>query len=455
MIISSATINNCIQDNIIHKQAKMVGQKSISKSLLQRFIAATLVSASSVAAFSGHVQRQTVPTTKQLNQCSLQWQHSRVHHRCAGSPIVCKSSSSEDETPAPHLTRADIEYMNHAATHARIGYGNTFPNPAVGCVLVRRGEDDENKDTTILGSGFHPKAGLPHAEVFALFEACGHVNDGVAAAKSVMGLAKDGYDNESLSDKVQELLSIYKSEDGASKLFNGYFDDQDVTAYVTLEPCCHVGQTPPCALSLVAAGINRVVVGYRDPNPRVDGGGIKVLQDANVEVHILDESSSFSDQQKAAKVCSNLVKSFVNRISPREEPVQSLDEMINGKMRRALRSIAGRQKSDGTIKEVDWPRDFSVTLEDKKSVEFAESVPISHRFLERVDEFLWDQEIVLLRLNNVVQKKKGAKIVGGRIAEELNAHLAQVIGHTALLYRPGFPPVLDLEELIKEVDVAE
>ena len=69
------------------------------------------------------------------------------------------------------------------------------------------------------------------------------------------------------------------------------------------------------------------------------------------------------------------------------------------------------------------------------------------RFLERVDNVLWDHEIVLLRLNNVVHKKKGAKLLGSRIAEELNAHVAQVIGHTALLYRPGFVPVLDLDEL--------
>lgn len=65
---------------------------------------------------------------------------------------------------------------------------------------------------------------------------------------------------------------------------------------------------------------------------------------------------------------------------------------------------------------------------------------------------LWDHEIVLLRLNNVVHKKKGAKLLSQRVANELNAHVAQVLGHTALLYRPGFNPVLDLDELASNDD---
>ena len=362
---------------------------------------------------------------------------------------TCLQSTS---TSDHQLSTADIQHMKLAARLARIGYGNTYPNPAVGCVLVRHQDDYE-----IIGSGFHPRAGMPHAEVFALLEACGHVEDGVDAARSVMDGTVLSQSDDSSTQKVLDLLTIYKSENGANKLFKDSLIDLDITAYVTLEPCCHVGQTPPCALSLVAAGIKRVIVGFRDPNPKVDGGGLKVLKDSGVEVLVLGGASSEDEKEEniASDECATLVNYFVKRISPRDEPITNLDEVINGKKRRALRQLAGRQKTDGTIHELEWPRDKSISDEDKKDGDFGERVELDVRFLERVDNALWDHEIVLLRLNNVVHKKKGAKLLGSRIAEELNAHVAQVIGHTALLYRPGFVPVLDLDELASNDDEDE
>ena len=98
----------------------------------------------------------------------------------------------------------------------------------MGCVIVRDGE--------VVGEGFHPKAGEPHAEVFALRAA------GPLAA-------------------------------GA-------------TAYVSLEPCNHYGRTPPCALALVAASVGRVVVGCVDPNPLVGGGGVVTLRKAGIAVAV-------------------------------------------------------------------------------------------------------------------------------------------------------------------------
>jgi diaminohydroxyphosphoribosylaminopyrimidine deaminase / 5-amino-6-(5-phosphoribosylamino)uracil reductase len=115
--------------------------------------------------------------------------------------------------------------MRAALALARRGLGRTWPNPAVGCVLVREGR--------VIGRGFTQAGGRPHAETEALRMAG---------------------------------------------------DAQGATAYVTLEPCSHHGQTPPCAEALVSAGIARAVVALQDPDPRVSGGGIARLRDAGIEV---------------------------------------------------------------------------------------------------------------------------------------------------------------------------
>lgn len=115
---------------------------------------------------------------------------------------------------------ADALALIHAAHH------RTRPNPKVGCVVVRDGQ--------IVGRGVSAPAGGPHAEVNALAEA---------------GEAARGAD-----------------------------------MYVTLEPCCHHGRTPPCTDAIIAAGVGRVFVGVRDPNPKVDGGGIAQLLAAGVPV---------------------------------------------------------------------------------------------------------------------------------------------------------------------------
>lgn len=122
----------------------------------------------------------------------------------------------------------DSFYMQLALKEAKRGRYTTSPNPAVGCVIVRDGH--------ILGQGFHHCAGQPHAEVMALRAA----NYEVAGA----------------------------------------------TVYVTLEPCSHYGRTPPCAKALCEAQVKRVVIGSTDPNPKVSGRGIKMLEDAGIKVSI-------------------------------------------------------------------------------------------------------------------------------------------------------------------------
>jgi diaminohydroxyphosphoribosylaminopyrimidine deaminase/5-amino-6-(5-phosphoribosylamino)uracil reductase len=130
---------------------------------------------------------------------------------------------------------SNVEYMQHAIRLARKGLYTTDPNPAVGCVIVKNGE--------IVGEGWHQYAGQAHAEINALKQ---------AAAKA-----------------------------------------KDATVFVTLEPCSHTGKTPPCADALINAGVKKVIVAMKDPNPLVAGDGLKKLQHAGIEVeHGLLESQS-------------------------------------------------------------------------------------------------------------------------------------------------------------------
>ena len=119
--------------------------------------------------------------------------------------------------------------MQLALRLARRGYGATSPNPMVGAVLVKGGK--------IIGHGWHRRAGQPHAEIEALRDA-----------------QKHGH-----------------SPRGA-------------TLYVTLEPCCTHGRTPPCTDAIISAGIKKVVIGATDPNPQHAGKGFKILRRSGIEV---------------------------------------------------------------------------------------------------------------------------------------------------------------------------
>lgn len=120
----------------------------------------------------------------------------------------------------------DERWMRVALSLAKRGLGQVAPNPAVGCVLVKEGK--------VVGRGWTQPGGRPHAEAMALSTA---------------------------GDKAS----------GAS-------------AYVTLEPCAHYGQTPPCAKALVEAGVSEVVVATTDPDPRVSGKGTEILRAAGIQV---------------------------------------------------------------------------------------------------------------------------------------------------------------------------
>lgn len=127
-------------------------------------------------------------------------------------------------------TACDEKYMKRALFLAGKGEGRVSPNPMVGAVIVSRGR--------IIGEGFHAFYGEPHAEVNAI---------------------------RSVKEEDRELL-------------------KEATIYVTLEPCAHYGKTPPCAGLIVETGIPDVVVGCLDPNPKVAGKGIEILEKAGIKV---------------------------------------------------------------------------------------------------------------------------------------------------------------------------
>ena len=323
--------------------------------------------------------------------------------------------------------------MKLAIDCAKQGLGHTFPNPAVGCVLVR----DDTRE--VIGQGFHPRAGYPHAEIFALLQAAQHVPDGVALAKGVVN-QKDA----SILDQANDWTRQYASDNGPKTLFENclLLDGNDtpmVTAYITLEPCCHYGKTPPCAASLALAKPSRVVVGFRDPNPRVDGGGVKLLQDAGIEVTMATGSLQSS--------CANLVTNFCKRITPRPE-IAGYD-YVNGAMRSALRTLASRKKQNGSMSKVAWGG-ASVDMDASDQDAAVDALELPAEWMEHVDAVLWKQELVLIQLNKAIKRKKLVKRLGDRIADELQAHIAQTVGHTVLLYRPGIPAKLDLTAMVVE-----
>ncbi|RDX74900.1 Riboflavin biosynthesis protein PYRD, chloroplastic [Mucuna pruriens] len=154
--------------------------------------------------------------------------------RCDGFGVQCAASND------------DAFFITRCVQLARKAVGFTSPNPLVGCLIV--------KDGQVVGEGFHPKAGQPHAEVFALRDA---------------------------GDLAQ-----------------------NSTAYVSLEPCNHFGRTPPCTEALIKAKVKKVVVGMVDPNPIVAFKGVERLRDAGIEVVVGVEE----------ELCKSLNEAYIHRM---------------------------------------------------------------------------------------------------------------------------------------------
>ena len=148
----------------------------------------------------------------------------------ARGAVPSRASAVSPGSPVEQVDEVeeDQRWMRRALALARRGLGATRPNPMVGAVVVRGGQ--------LLGQGFHRRAGTPHAEINAM-------------------------------------AGLGRRAAGA-------------TLYVTLEPCCHTGRTAPCTTAVIAAGLARVVVGVRDPNPLVNGRGIAQLRRAGIRVDV-------------------------------------------------------------------------------------------------------------------------------------------------------------------------
>ncbi|NET57487.1 MAG: bifunctional diaminohydroxyphosphoribosylaminopyrimidine deaminase/5-amino-6-(5-phosphoribosylamino)uracil reductase RibD [Symploca sp. SIO2E6] len=161
-------------------------------------------------------------------------------------PLDSQPNEQQMTSISSVVTPFDCTMMQRCIELASQARGCTTPNPLVGAVIVQ--------DGNIVGEGFHPAAGKPHAEVFALREAGEH--------------------------------------------------SKGATIYVNLEPCNHYGRTPPCSEALVKAGVAKVVVGMVDPNPKVSGGGINRLRAAGIEVVVGVEEAA----------CRQLNEAFIHRI---------------------------------------------------------------------------------------------------------------------------------------------
>eukprot|EP00878_Enallax_costatus_P009259 GHUV01009677.1.p1 GENE.GHUV01009677.1~~GHUV01009677.1.p1 ORF type:complete len:202 (+),score=52.14 GHUV01009677.1:150-755(+) len=184
-------------------------------------------------------------STATHSRLRLSQQHLRLqfHPKHRGQVVRCTSTVS-----GAAVTQEDRQYIRQALELAKRALGKTYPNPAVGCVIV--------KDGQAVGEGYHPKAGMPHAEVYAL-RAAGNAAPGA-------------------------------------------------TAYVTLEPCNHYGRTPPCSQALVDAGVARVVIGVGDPNPLVAAAGIATLEKAGISVSLVGGQ----EEQE----CYNINEEFMKRM---------------------------------------------------------------------------------------------------------------------------------------------
>jgi diaminohydroxyphosphoribosylaminopyrimidine deaminase / 5-amino-6-(5-phosphoribosylamino)uracil reductase len=304
--------------------------------------------------------------------------------------------------PSPKKNRdSETHQMQTALQLARRGYGATSPNPMVGAVLVKGGK--------IIGRGWHRRAGLPHAEIEALRDAQKRGNNSKGA-----------------------------------------------TLYVTLEPCCTHGRTPPCTDAIISAGIEKVVVGATDRNPKHAGKGFKILRRAGIEV----VHGIFSDE------CKKLNETFNHWIVCRTPLVtvkaaMTLDgkiatasgesKWITGEKARAF-GMKLRQGSDAILVGVNTilADDPSLTARNQKSEIRSqnENLRLRRIVLDSQARTPLDAKIVsdeFSNLTTVVVSKKAPKKCIAALSKKVNVIIAPMTKSKTE------NPKLDLKWLLKKL----
>lgn len=270
-------------------------------------------------------------------------------------------------------------YMKRALELARLGIGKTSPNPPVGAVVV--------KDDEIVGEGYHQKAGDAHAEINAMNEA---------------------------GEKTR----------GA-------------TLYLTLEPCCHYGRTPPCADEIVKRGIKRVVIGCRDPNPLVNGKGVSHLKKAGIDVC----EGLLRDE------CRDLIRPHEKFFKTRMPYVIlkaaiSLDGKIalssgeskwitNEKSRQYVRTL--RSQSDGVLVGINTVLKDDPELRPSRAIVLDEDlkIPLESKLCQRKDSSL------------IIAASQGSS--------EIRQKKIKKLGHELLIVKQDMNGYIDLKKLLSKV----
>ncbi|MBI2082564.1 MAG: bifunctional diaminohydroxyphosphoribosylaminopyrimidine deaminase/5-amino-6-(5-phosphoribosylamino)uracil reductase RibD [Deltaproteobacteria bacterium] len=258
--------------------------------------------------------------------------------------------------------KRDKEFMSMALALARRGLGRTSPNPAVGCVIVKKSK--------VLATGFHKKAGFPHAEI--------------------------------------EAIRLH-----GAKL-------KGATLYVNLEPCCHLGRTPPCTDAIIRSGIREVIVGMKDPDPKVSGRGLRILRKAGIKVRT----------GVLQKECEELNEAYlVHRSQRRPFVILKMAMTLDGKVGR---------------------RDRQVRISGREAIQFG------HQLRNEVDAILVGRGTVLNdnpRLTTRLEGKKGKNpiriVLDSKLKLSPKARVFRMPGETIVV--TAKKGRVDLKDLLKKL----